>query len=128
MRSILITVGRSLLAFYFLAPGIAKFVAWDMHVALMETHNIVIAPVLLAIAGTAQIGGSILLLFNKQVVICALGFALMVIIIDLNLHDFWNMYEGVDAQHESQNFFKNLGILAGLLLLAAVDMEKTDNK
>ena len=79
MRSILITVGRSLLAFYFLAPGIAKFVAWDMHVALMETHNIVMAPVLLAIAGTAQIGGSILLLFNKQVVICALGFALMVI-------------------------------------------------
>lgn len=113
------------MALYFLAPGIAKFASWDMHVALMETHNMVMVPVLLAIAGAAQIGGSICLLFNKQVVICALGFAAMVLLINLNLHDFWNVYEGVDAKHELQNFVKNLGIFAGLLLLAAVNMEKS---
>jgi putative oxidoreductase len=62
------------------------------------------------------------------VVLCALGFAAMVLLINLNLHDFWNVYEGVDAKHESQNFFKNLGILAGLLLLAAVNLEKEINK
>jgi putative oxidoreductase len=39
------------------------------------------------------------------------------------LHDFWNVYEGVDSKHEMQNFFKNLGIFAGLLLLAAINME-----
>jgi len=117
-----------LLALYFLVPGIGKFVSWDMHVALMESHNMVMVPALLAIAGIAQIGGSICLLFNKQVVICALGFAAMVLLINLNLHDFWNVYEGVDAKHESQNFFKNLGIFAGLLLLAAINMEKTSNE
>jgi len=47
----------------------------------------------------------------------------MIILINLNLHDFWNIYEGVDARHETQNFVKNLGILAGLLALAAVSME-----
>ncbi len=84
----------------------------------------VMIPVLLAIAGIAQIGGGICLLFNKQVVVCALGFAVMVLLINFNLHDFWNVYEGVDTQHETQNFVKNLGIFAGLLLLAAVNMEE----
>ena len=126
MRYALITAGRVLLALYFLLPGIAKFVSWDMHVELMEAHNMVMVPALLAIAGIVQIGGSVCLLLNKLVVVCALGFAVMILLINLNLHDFWNVYEGVDAKHETQNFVKNLGIFAGLLLLAAVDMEKTN--
>ena len=126
MRYALITAGRVLLALYFLLPGVAKFVSWDMHVELMEAHNMVMVPALLAIAGIVQIGGSVCLLLNKQVVVCALGFAVMILLINLNLHDFWNVYEGVDAKHETQNFVKNLGIFAGLLLLAAVDMEKTN--
>lgn len=126
MRYALITAGRVLVALYFLLPGIAKFVSWDMHVELMEAHNMVMVPALLAIAGIVQIGGSVCLLLNKQVVVCALGFAVMILLINLNLHDFWNVYEGVDAEHETQNFVKNLGIFAGLLLLAAVDMEKTN--
>lgn len=128
MKSVLINVGRVLLALYFLVPGIAKFASWDTHVALMETHNMVMVPVLLAIAGIAQIGGSICLLLNKQVVVCSLGFAAMILLINLNLHDFWNIYEGVDAKHETQNFVKNLAIFAGLLLLAAINMEKTSDK
>ena len=122
MKSALTHTGRSLLALYFLLPGIAKFMQWDMHVTLMETHGMAMVPALLAIAGIIQIGASILLLFNKQVVICALGLAAMVLVINFNLHDFWNVYEGVDAKHETQNFVKNMGIFAGLLLLAAANM------
>jgi putative oxidoreductase len=122
MKSALTHTGRSLLALYFLLPGIAKFIQWDMHVTLMETHGMVMVPALLVIAGIIQIGASILLLFNKQVVLCALGLAAMVIVINFNLHDFWNVYEGVDAKHETQNFVKNMGIFAGLLLLAAANM------
>ena len=54
--------------------------------------------------------------------VCALGLAAMVVLINVNLHDFWNLYEGIDAEHEMQNFVKNLGIFAGLLLLAAINM------
>ena len=124
MKNILIHIGRVLLALYFLAPGIAKFTSWDYHVALMESHNMVMVPTLLTIAGAAQIIGSISLLANKQVVLCALGFAVMTILININLHDFWNVYEGVDTKHETQNFVKNLGIFAGLLLLAAVNIDE----
>ena len=128
MKSALINIGRVLLALYFLLPGINKFAAWDMHVTLMETHGMSMVPALLAIAGITQIGASICLLFNKQVVICALGLAAMVLLINLNLHDFWNVYEGVDAKHEVQNFVKNMGILAGLLLLSAISMGNDSEK
>ena len=124
MKSILMHAGRIFLALYFLIPGISKFTSWDSSVALMEAHNMRMIPVLLAIAGTAQVVGSISLLFNKHVVICALGFAVMTLLINLNLHDFWNTYEGVSADRELQNFYKNLGIFAGLLLLAAVNLEE----
>ena len=125
MQLVLTHTGRSLLALYFLLPGIMKFAAWDMHVNLMETHEMVMVPVLLALSGIIQIGASICLLLNKQVFICALGLAGMILVINLNLHDFWNVYEGVDAQRETQNFVKNLGIFAGLLLLAAMNVTST---
>ena len=127
MKSALIHTGRGLLALYFLLPGVMKFIQWDMHVALMETHGMAMAPVLLAVAGITQVGASICLFLNKQVVICALGLAAMVLLINLNLHDFWNIYEGVDVKHETQNFFKNMGIFAGLLLLAAINMGQDSN-
>ena len=125
MKSALIHTGRGLLALYFLLPGVMKFIQWDMHVALMETHGMAMAPVLLAVAGVTQVGASVCLFLNKQVVICALGLAAMVLLINLNLHDFWNIYEGVDTERETQNFFKNMGIFAGLLLLAALNMNQT---
>ena len=124
MKAVLLNIGRSLLALYFFLPGIMKFIDWDRHVALMETHEMIMVPILLALAGAIQIAASISLLLNKQVIVCALGLAFMILLININLHDFWNIYEGVDAKHEVQNFVKNLGIFAGLLLLAAINMEQ----
>ena len=126
MKLILMHVGRIFLALYFLIPGISKFASWNTSVALMEAHNMKMIPILLATAGIAQVVGSISLLLNRYVVICALGFAVMTLLINFNLHDFWNTYEGVNPDRELQNFYKNLGIFAGLLLLAAVNMEQPD--
>ncbi len=126
MKLILMHVGRIFLALYFLIPGISKFLSWNTSVALMGAHNMKMIPALLTIAGIAQVVGSISLLLNRHVVICALGFAVMTLLINFNLHDFWNTYEGVNPDRELQNFYKNLGIFAGLLLLAAVNMEQPD--
>ena len=121
MTALLTGIGRTLLALYFLVPGAMKFLDWDRHIALMELHNMVMVPTLLALSGAIQIAAGLLLLVNKQVLPSALVLAGMVLLINLNLHDFWNTYEGVDARHELQNFIKNLGIFAGLLLLAAMN-------
>ena len=127
LKIILMHIGRVFLALYFLLPGISKFTSWESSAALMETHNMVMIPFLLTIAGITQVLGGISLLLNRYVVVCALGFAFMTILINFNLHDFWNTYEGVNPEREAQNFFKNLGIFAGLLLLAAVHIDDPDS-
>jgi len=113
----LIMGARILLALYFLLPGIAKFAAPDQQLELMIHHGLPYAAVLLMIAGVANVGGALLLLFNRYVKLTSLGFVLYIVLINFFLHDFWN-FEGIEAAHETQNFFKNLGILAGLLALA----------
>ena len=65
MNKVLLTVGRILLALYFLIPGIMKFVSWDMHIGLMEKHSMPFVPVLLAAAGVFQIVAAILLIANR---------------------------------------------------------------
>ena len=122
MQAALMSIGRILIALYFLLPGIAKFVSWERHIALMEAHEMMMVPVSLAVAGLVQIAGGFLLLLNRHVAVCALGFAAMVLLINLNLHDFWNVYDGVNAERETQNFVKNMAVLAGLLVLAAAHL------
>jgi putative oxidoreductase len=124
MRDTVMSVGRVLLGLYFLLPGIAKFAAWDRHIQLMDVHEMSMVPPLLVISGLFQIAGGLCLILNRQVVVCALGFVVMILLINVNLHDFWNVYEDVNPERETQNFVKNLGILAGLLLLAAANMEQ----
>lgn len=115
-----IAIGRSLLALYFLLPGILKLVAWDTHVELMNKHGMILVPVLLASAAAIQISAGISLLLNRYVLVSALVLAGLTLAISFNLHDFWNL-SGVEAAHEQQNFVKNLAIFAGLLLLAGMD-------
>ncbi|WP_394392163.1 DoxX family protein [Shewanella woodyi] len=117
LNTALLTSGRVLLALYFLLPGIMKFVSWDMHITLMAKHNMVMIPQLLAIAGVFQISAAIALILNRYTFIVSLMLAGLVLVINVSLHDFWN-YGGVEAAHEMQNFIKNLGIFAGLLVLA----------
>jgi putative oxidoreductase len=105
-----------------------KFVDWERSSALMELHNMSMVPVLLASAGLIQISTSLCLILNKQVFISSLILAGLVLVINVNLHDFWNTYEGVNNRHEMQNFVKNLGIFAGLLLLAAINMDQPSEK
>jgi putative oxidoreductase len=115
----LITIGRSLLAFYFLVPGVLKFLAFPMHVEMMTLHKIPSPAALLIVAGSAQVLGAILLLANRFARFNALAFVLYILVINVMMHDFWN-FSGAVAAHETQNFIKNLGILAGLLVLAGI--------
>lgn len=117
MNTLLLTVGRVLLALYFLVPGIMKFVSWDMHIQLMEKHNMPFVPVLLVLAGIFQIVAALMLIANRFTGIVALLLAGLVLVINISLHDFWN-FSGLDGAHEMQNFIKNLGIFAGLLVLS----------
>ncbi len=126
METSSLIIGRSLIGLYFLVPGVMKFVAWDMHIALMEKHGMIFIPVLLVLAGVIQIVASISILMNRYVAPAAFILALMVVAINFNLHDFWN-FTGQEGAHEMQNFIKNLGIFGGLLVLAAYNVKHVND-
>ncbi len=111
-------IGRSILGLYFLVPGIMKFISWDMHVALMERHNMILVPYLLGLAAITEIALGAMLLINYKIFYGALLLVGLVVLVNFNLHDFWN-YTGAEGAHELQNFIKNTGIAGGLLVLAA---------
>lgn len=110
-------VGRILLGLYFVLPGLAKFADWQMHIELMLNHNVPFTGPLLLLAGIANLLLGSMLLSNRHVRLAAYGCAVYIIVININLHDFWN-FSGIEGAHETQNFVKNLGILAGCLMLA----------
>ena len=116
-------VGRTLLGLYFVLPGFAKFANWQMHIELMLHHNVPFTAPLLLLAGIANLILGCMLLSNRHVRLAAYGCAVYIIVININLHDFWN-FSGIEGAHETQNFVKNLGILAGCLILAGYTSKK----
>lgn len=121
--TVLMGAGRILLGLYFLLPGIMKVVAWDMHVEMMTTHGVPNPALLLLIATVAEIIAGLLLILRVHVRLMALGCAALVLIINVMMHGFWN-FDGLVGAHEMQNFIKNLGIFAGLLVLASASPQR----
>ena len=112
-----ITVGRVLLGLYFLLPGLMKVAGPAQTIAYMESHNIALAAPLMWIAAVANIVGGLLLIAGRHVKLVAFGFVIYTALVSVMLHDFWNMGEAM-VERETQNFIKNMAIMAGLLLLA----------
>lgn len=109
-----IVIGRTLLGLYFVLPGIFKFLSWDMHVAMMQKHGMVFIPVLLVTAALVEIVAGLGIIFNRYAALCALVLAVTVVLINVNLHDFWNV------PSEQQNFVKNTAIFGSLLLFSGL--------
>ncbi|MCK0128866.1 DoxX family protein [Erythrobacter sp. F6033] len=117
MSQVSITAGRILLGLYFLLPGLMKVAAPAQTIAYMESHNIAFAEPLMWFAAAANIIGGLLLIAGRHVKLVAYGCVVYILLVNVLLHGFWGVTENV-VERETQNFIKNLGILAGLLVLA----------
>lgn len=116
-RTLLIT-GRVLLGLYFIVPGITKITGWSAMSAYMAQHGVPLIPVLLGLTTLLQIGGGACLAVGYRAPLMAFLLAGLTLVISIFMHDFWNVYEGGDQGHETQNFIKNMAIMAGLLFVA----------
>ena len=111
--------GRVLLGLCFVIPGLLKVSGFAGTLSYMELHGVPLALPLLLLTILLQVGGGLAIIFDRQTRTAAFLLAGLTLLINLFMHDFWNDYPGGNPQHELQNFIKNLGIFAGLLLLAA---------
>mgnify|MGYP005671405515 FL=1 len=119
MEKTFITIGRGLLGLYFLYPGVTKIPSYNFMVEYMTLHNIPFVTILLPITILLQVVLGLMLMTGYRIKESAIILAVLTLFINFGMHDFWNQYPNTDAGHELQNFVKNLGIFAGLLVMSA---------
>ena len=111
-------LGRFLLGLYFFLPGLAKVLLFQENLAVVIEREVPFPIISLSLIAVAQIFFGMMLMFGKFVHIGSLVLVVATMLINFYIHDFWNMAGTIDQGRETQNFVKNLGIMAGLLVLS----------
>ncbi len=126
--------GRLLLGLFFIGPGIMKITGFEGMSAYMAAAGVPFVPVLLVITIIIQIGCGTMLVVGFKGRVAAFLLAGLTFMISFYMHAFWNMEDGPQKGHEMQSFIKNMGIMAGLLIVSAVgtgrfslDKRRTDS-
>lgn len=112
------TLGRSLLGIYFLLPGLMKIADYADTLDYMLSKNVPLAELLLPVTIVIQVGLGVALIIGKMQRVSALVLFGLTVLINFYMHNFWALQGDPSYAHELQNFVKNLGIAAGLLVLA----------
>ncbi|MFT6260226.1 MAG: putative oxidoreductase [Bermanella sp.] len=112
--------GRFLMGIYFILPGIQKITGYEKMTAYMEAHGVPMITVLLPLTILLQLAAGAAIIVGYKGKIAAFILAGLTFVISMYMHNFWDMAEGVAKAHEMQNFFKNMGIMAGLLMIISL--------
>lgn len=113
-------LGRFLLGFYFIVPGITKITNFDGMSDYMAQHNVPMISVLLFLTIIIQLSAGAALIVGFRGQLAAFILAGLTLVISIAIHHFWDLEDGVAKAHEMQNFIKNMGIMAGLLIVAGL--------
>jgi putative oxidoreductase len=110
-------VARLFLAAEFLVAVNGKVFGWSGQAAYMASHGMTFITPLLATALAIEALGSICLMTGYQARSAAAVMCVYLGIVSVRLHDFWNM-TGMPAFANEGQFFKNLGMMGCLLMIA----------
>ncbi len=113
--------GRVLIGLYFLIPGIFKILSFSEYIQIVTTNDVPFPTLSLIIVIMCQLifGSSIIL--GRFLKVASIVLALNVVLFNFYIHDFWNINDVINKNHEIQNFIKNSAIIAGLLVLYKTD-------
>ena len=114
-------LGRTLLGLYFLVFGALKVPTYFDTLSLMISKGVPLSGVLLPITIIIQVLAGFFLIIGQNLRISSLLLVGLTFLINIFIHDFWNLTGDPSQAHEAQNFIKNLGIIAGLFVLATID-------
>lgn len=116
---VLLLTGRFLLGLYFILPGVQKITQYEMMSQYMAKFGVPMISVLLPLTIVLQIALGLAVIIGYKGKIAAFILAGLTLVISVYMHSFWNLPEGSNLAHETQNFVKNMAIMAGLLVLSA---------
>jgi putative oxidoreductase len=87
----------------------------------MASHGMTFIPFFLILTIIIQTGGGLTMIVGYQTKATAFLLAGLTLVINAVIHDFWTLPAGeLQTAHETQNFVKNLGIVAGLLVVSGL--------
>lgn len=114
-----LVLGRTLLGLYFILPGVQKITSYEGMGQYMEKFGVPLVDIMLPITIVLQILLGLAVIVGYKTQLAAFLLAGMTLVISLYMHSFWSLPEGADVARETQNFVKNMAIMAGLLTLSA---------
>ena len=93
---------------------------WNGQASYMQSHQLPVQliPAMLAVALLIEAGGVLCLLVGWKARAAAFVMFLYLGIVSVLLHNFWAL-QGASAGGMQTQFLKNLGIMGGLLMIAA---------
>ena len=119
LRSPLALVGRLLLALMFVLAGFSKIAGFAGTVGYMQSKGMPAAQLLAALTVVLEIGGGLMLIAGFHARWAALALALFTLLASVIFHNFWAM-PAEQQMMQQLMFMKNLSVVGGLLLVAAL--------
>jgi putative oxidoreductase len=117
-NSITPLIGRILLSVLFLTSASFKFMAYSNMVAYATAKGVPMAGIGVAFAAAIELLGGLAILAGFQAKTVGWFLFLYLIPTTFFFHNFWGV-PAAEQQNTMIHFLKNLGIMGGLLLLAA---------
>ena len=118
MNNAINLIGRLLLAALFLPAGLSKLSGFEGTVGYISSVGLPLPNVAAAAALAVEILGSVALIVGFQTRIAAAVLAVFTLVASVFFHAFWAAAPE-QAFVQQLLFFKNIGVIGGLLVLAA---------
>jgi putative oxidoreductase len=111
-------VGRALIALLFIPAGFGKIAGFAGTVGYIAAKGVPFPELAAAAAIAVELGLGLLLLIGLKARWAALGIAIFTVVITFIFHNFWAV-DAAQKMMQQQSFFKNIGVVGGLLLVMA---------
>jgi len=113
-------ISRLLISAIFVQGALGKIMGWSGQAAYMQSHHLPAQwiPAMLGMALLIEVGGVLCLLVGWKARAAAFVMFLYLGMVSVLLHNFWAL-QGASAGGAQTQFLKNVGIMGGLLMIAA---------
>jgi putative oxidoreductase len=119
MNATLMTVGRILLVLIFLISGGNKAMDVAGTAGTIASKGLPQPQVLAALTILLEIGGGLLVIFNRFAVPAALALAAFCMATAVIFHNFWAWEDAAQYRNQFNHFMKNIALAGAFLTIAA---------
>ena len=123
MRDQLFLLGRILFSSVFLRFGVLHLTHTEASSQYAAFKKVPSARNLVLLTGGAQLVGGVAIILGIWMDLAALGLAIFTLVAALVMHRFWEETDPQTAQSEMAQFWKNISVVGGALVLAAISKQ-----